>query len=196
MKYILALIAMNIALMKINASTIDSTLVKQYQRGHDVVNEIIEQEGLKDSVANNPFCGLFFENLWAITVKKEKSYTLYYGNQLGGRQMVQKEIAVSDTIMTNLFSLDQDKIETCIYKPTNFYTPVYWYLLLTDSMHNIKFEWDAYSMCKDKYHSYIQHVNDDFFVYLFNIVYKDKKDSLLGGDAASATMPHKRQEQR
>lgn len=173
MKYLLAFIIFNITLIKINASAVDSTLIKQYQRGYDIVYEIIERENLKDSIANSPFCFLFYENLWSVTVKKEKSYALYYGFRIGNEKVTHKEIPIDNTIMNNLFSLEQYKIEKCVRRKDS-YTPIYWYLLLTDSMHNKKFEWNAYSICDDKYYEFFEHIYGEYSGFLFTTVYEDK----------------------
>lgn len=111
MKYLLTFIIFSITLFKINASTVDSTLIKEYQRGYDTVYEIIEHENLKDCIASHPFCCLFYENLWSITVKKEKSYILYYGYRIGNAKVKHKEIPIDNTVMTDLFSLEQNKFK-------------------------------------------------------------------------------------
>ena len=128
MKYLLTFIIFSITLFKINASTVDSTLIKEYQRGYDTVYEIIEHENLKDCIASHPFCCLFYENLWSITVKKEKSYILYYGYRIGNAKVKHKEIPIDNTVMTDLFSLEQNKFKKSI-KRRDSYTPIYWYLL-------------------------------------------------------------------
>ena len=83
MKYLLTFIIFSITLFKINASTVDSTLIKEYQRGYDTVYEIIEHENLKDCIASHPFCCLFYENLWSITVKKRNHIYYTMGIELG-----------------------------------------------------------------------------------------------------------------
>ena len=140
MRHLFVYILLSIVLIKVNASTIDSLLVKEYERGYEVVCEIIESKCLKDSLSNRSFCSLFFENLWSIVVKNEKSYVLYYGYQIGQEEVIRKEISNHNVVLERLFSLDQNKIEKNIYKPTDFYTPFYWYFVLTDSSHNRKFE--------------------------------------------------------
>ena len=68
-----------------------------------------------------------------------------------------------------LFSLDQNNIEKNIYTPTGFYTPFYWYLVLSDSLHNRKFEWNAYSRSEDEYAGFCIDVISEYVVYLMNI---------------------------
>ena len=61
-------------------------------------------------------------------------------------------------------------------KRRDSYTPIYWYLLLTDSMHNKKFEWNAYSICDGKYYKFFQQVYGEYYVFLNNITCEDKLD--------------------
>ena len=173
MRHLFVYILLSFILLKVNASTIDSLLVKQYERGYEVISEIIESKCLKDSLSNRPFCSLFFENLWSITVKNEKSYVLYYGYQIGRekviRKVIRKEISNHNVVLDRLFSLDQNNIEKNIYTPTGFYTPFYWYLVLSDSLHNRKFEWNAYSRSEDEYAGFCIDVISEYVVYLMNI---------------------------
>ena len=155
-------------------STVDSLLVKAYERGYEVVYEIVESNSLKDSLINRPFCSLFFENLWAITVKKEKSYVLYYGYSIGEKEVVRKEFSNPDVVLNLLFSLDQNKIEKDIYKPTGFYTPFYWYFLLSDFEHNKKFEWNSDSKSDDEYAKFFLNVFADYDGFLMNIILTDQ----------------------
>ena len=111
MRHLFVYILLSIVLIKVNASTIDSLLVKEYERGYEVVCEIIESKCLKDSLSNRSFCSLFFENLWSIVVKNEKSYVLYYGYQIGQEEVIRKEISNHNVVLERLFSLDQNKIE-------------------------------------------------------------------------------------
>ena len=134
MRHLFVYILLSIVLIKVNASTIDSLLVKEYERGYEVVCEIIEIKCLKDSLSNRSFCSLFFENLWY-------------------------------------------KIEKNIYKPTDFYTPFYWYFVLTDSSHNRKFEWNAYSNSEDEYAVFCVDVISGYVVSLMNTTLHDKHKS-------------------
>ena len=177
MRHLFVYILLSIVLIKVNASTIDSLLVKQYERGYEVVCEIIESKCLKDSLSNRSFCSLFFENLWSIVVKNEKSYVLYYGYQIGQEEVIRKEISNHNVVLERLFSLDQNKIEKNIYKPTDFYTPFYWYFVLTDSSHNRKFEWNAYSNSEDEYAVFCVDVISGYVVSLMNTTLHDKHKS-------------------
>lgn len=89
--------------------------------------------------------------------------------------MKHKEIPIDTTVMTDLFSLEQNKFKKSI-KRRDSYTPIYWYLLLTDSMHNKKFEWNAYSICDGKYYKFFQQVYGEYYVFLNNITCEDKLD--------------------
>lgn len=160
---------------KVNAESVDSLLLKEYKRGHEFVYEIIENKCLKDSLSNRPFCSLILGNLWTITVKKCNSYVLYYGYQIGKEEVTRKEISNSDVVLNRLFLLDQQKIVTPIYKQTEFYTPFYWYFVLSDSLHNTKLEWNAYSNSDDEYSKVCIDVISDYYVSLMYIIIHDDK---------------------
>lgn len=156
-------------MLKANAVTTDSLIIKDYKRGYEIVHEIIENNCLKDSLVNKPFCSLLFENLWTITVKKENSFVLYYGYRIGKEEVIRKEISNKETILNRLFSLEQTKIEQPIFKPKDFYTPVYWYFVLSDTLHNKRFEWNAYSQSEDKYAKTSLDTITNYYAYLSNI---------------------------
>ena len=63
MKYLLTFIIFSITLFKINASTVDSTLIKEYQRGYDTVYEIIEHENLTQLLPFELFSKKFCLNI-------------------------------------------------------------------------------------------------------------------------------------
>ena len=161
--------------LRVNAVSVDSLLFKEYKRGYEVVYEIIESNCLKDSLTKRSFCSLFLGNLWAITVKNEYSYVLYYGYRIGNEEVTRKVISNREVVLNRLFSLDQKKIEAPIYKPTDFYTPFYWYFVLSDSLHNTKFEWNANSKSDDEYAKIFFDVFTDYYVYLMNITYDEKR---------------------
>ncbi len=171
MKYLITYFFLLFAIFKANASTIDSLLVKEYNRGYEVVREIIENNCLKDSLIDRPFCSLFFENLWTIAVKTEKSYVVYYGYRIGSDKMAHMEISSDDNILIRLFSLEQNRIERPVYKLTDFYSPFYWYFVSVDSSHNKQFEWNAYSKSDDKYAKVSLSIIADFYVYLMYIMH-------------------------
>ena len=166
MKHIIVYFVFSFTSLNVNALIVDSLLIKQYKRGYEVVHEIIESNSLKDSLANRLFCSLFFDNLWSITVKKDDSYVLYYGHRISKGKVFRKEISNSETVLNRLFSLEQDKVKQPIYQPANFYTPIYWYFLLLDSLHNKKYEWNAYSESNDKYAMVYLNAIRDYFVFL------------------------------
>lgn len=175
-RILLVLIALfQVSLLSLKAEDIDSLLLKQYQRGHEYVYEIIESNCLKDSLNNRPFCSLFFENLWSIIVKNNNYYVLYYGYRLGKEKVTRKEISNSDVVLNRLFLLDQQKIVTPIYKQTEFYTPFYWYFVLSDSLHNTRLEWNAYSNSDDEYSKVCKDVISDYYVSLMYIIIHDDK---------------------
>ena len=97
--------------IEVNAESVDTLLLKEYKRGYEYVYELIESGCLKDSLTNRSFCSLFFENLWTITVKNEKSYVLYYGYQIGKEEVTRKEISNRDLVFNRLFTLDINKNE-------------------------------------------------------------------------------------
>ena len=175
MKHLFAYLILSFTILEVNAATVDTLLAKDYKRGYEVVHELIESKSLKDSLINRSFCSLFFNNLWTITVEKEESYVLYYGYRVGRKEVVRKEISNTDTVLNRLFSLEQDKIEHSIYKPSCYYTPIYWYFVLSDALHNKKFEWNAYSQSDDKYTKVWLDAFTDFYAYLMNITQDDIK---------------------
>ncbi|MBR5687438.1 MAG: hypothetical protein IKX36_05725 [Prevotella sp.] len=164
-----------ISLLSLRAEDVDSLLLKEYQRGHEYVYEIIESNCLKDSLSNRPFCSLFFENLWSIIVKNNNSYVLYYGYQIGKEEVTRKEISNRDVVLNRLFSLDQKKIALPIYKRTDFYAPSYWYFVSSNFLHNTKFEWNVYSNSDDEYSKVCKDVISDYLVYLMIVTLDDDK---------------------
>ena len=174
MRHLFVYILLSIVLIKVNASTIDSLLVKEYERGYEVVCEIIESKCLKDSLSNRPFCSLFFENLWSITVKNEKSYVLYYGYRIGKEEVTRKEFSNCDEVFNRLFTLDINKNEEPIHKSIDIYTPIYWYFVLVDSLQNKRFEWNSNSKSDDDYSYYFSCVFADYYACLMNIILYDQ----------------------
>ena len=160
--------------IEVNAESVDTLLLKEYKRGYEYVYELIESGCLKDSLTNRSFCSLFFENLWTITVKNEKSYVLYYGYQIGKEEVTRKEISNRDLVFNRLFTLDINKNEGPIYKPTDFYTPIYWYFVLVDSLQNKRFEWNSNSKSDDDYSYYFSCVFADYYACLMNIILYDQ----------------------
>lgn len=85
MKYLLTFIIFSITLFKINASTVDSTLIKEYQRGYDTVYEIIEHENLKDCIALLPIHSVvYFMRICGQLLSKKRNHIYYtMGIELG-----------------------------------------------------------------------------------------------------------------
>lgn len=177
MKYLFLFILLYLSpLHKVTASSVDSLLVQNYKKGDETVSRIIDSNNIKDSLTNKSFCSLLFENLWTITIQTDNSFVLYYGYRIGDNEVTRKEISSDNKILLRLFSFEQDKIEHPVYKRENYYTPMYWYFVLLDSLHNKKFEWNAYSKSNDKYADECFDVLMDYFVFIMNLTIEDKLD--------------------
>ena len=159
--------------LNVYAVSTDSLLIKEYKAGSNCVNRIIEEENLSDSLSNRDFCSIFFENIWAITVKKENSFVLYYGYRTEGGKTIRKEIPADNPILAQLFLLDSNNIKKPVNKKRDYYTPNYWYFVLEDSLHNKKYEWSEYTTSNDKYAKNSLDAIWDYYVYLFTTSYDD-----------------------
>ena len=174
MKILFVYLILSFIGIEVNAESVDTLLLKEYKRGYEYVYELIESGCLKDSLTNRSFCSLFFENLWTITVKNEKSYVLYYGYRIGKEEVTRKEFSNCDEVFNRLFTLDINKNEEPIHKSIDIYTPIYWYFVLVDSLQNKRFEWNSNSKSDDDYSYYFLGVFADYYACLMNIILYDQ----------------------
>lgn len=168
---VLCLICFGI-LFSVNASTVD----KDNQKGYEYkrVLDIIARENLIDSIANRPFCCLYYENGWGITVKKEDAYILYYGFILEPEETTRKEISLNDTTLTSIFLFDQTKIKADIYR-SDIYNPAFWTFIVTDSLHHIMYKWNVNSICDDKYAQSCKQIIDEYNGFLLITMFEDRE---------------------
>ena len=160
--------------LNVYAVSTDSLLIKEYEAGCNYVNRIIEKENLSDSLSNRDFCSIFFENIWAITVKKENSFVLYYGFRKEGVKAIRKEIPADNPILAQLFLLDSNNIKKPVNKKRDYYTPNYWYFVLEDSLHIKKYEWSEYTTSEDKYAKGSLNAIHEYINYLFSTSDEDR----------------------
>ena len=160
--------------LNVYAVSTDSLLIKSYESWSNCVNEIIEKENLSDSLSNRDFCSIAFGNIWAITVKKENSFVLYYGYRTEGGKTIRKEIPADNPILAQLFLLDSNNIKKPVNKKKDYYVPSYWYFVLKDSLHNKKYEWSEYTTSDDKYAKNSLDAINDYIGYLFTTSNEDK----------------------
>lgn len=160
--------------INVYAVSTDSLLIKEYEAGCNYVNRIIEKENLSDSLSNRDFCSIFFENIWAITVKKDNSFVMYYGFRTEGGKTIRKEIPADAPVLGRLFMLDQNNIKEPVNQKRDYYTPTYWYFVLEDSKHIKKYEWSEYTTSDDKYAKNSLDEINDYINYLFSTSDEDR----------------------
>lgn len=160
--------------LNVYAVSTDSLLIKEYEAGCNYVNRIIEKENLSDSLSNRDFCSIFFENIWAITVKKDNSFVLYYGFRTEGGKTIRKEIPADNSLLARLFLLDSKNIKESVNKKRDYYTPIYWYFVLEDSKHIKKYEWSEYTTSDDEYAKNSLDAINDYIGYLFTTSNEDE----------------------
>ena len=174
MKSLFLSVIISFSFLNVYAVSTDSLLIKEYKAGSNYVNRIIEEENLSDSLSNRDFFSIFFGNIWAITVKKENSFVLYYGYRTEGGKTIRKEIPADNPIIAQLFLIDSNNIKKPVNKKRDYYTPNYWYFVLEDSLHNKKYEWSEYTTSDDKYANNSLDAINDYIGYLITTVYEDK----------------------
>ena len=160
--------------LNVYAVSRDSLLIKSYESWSNCVNEIIEKENLCDSLSNRDFCSIAFGNIWAITVKKEDAFVMYYGFRLERTKTVRKEIPADDPVLGRLFMLDQNNIKEPVNQKRDYYTPTYWYFALTDSQHIKKYEWSEHTTSEDKYAKSSLNAIHEYINYLFSTTDEDR----------------------
>lgn len=160
--------------LNVYAVSRDSLLIKSYESWSNCVNEIIEKENLCDSLSNRDFCSIAFGNIWAITVKKEDAFVMYYGFRLERTKTVRKEIPADNSLLARLFLLDSKNIIESVNKKRDYYTPKYWYFVLEDSKHIKKYEWSEYTTSDDKYAKNSLDAINDYIGYLFTTSNEDE----------------------
>ena len=174
MKTLFLSIIICFSFINVYAVSTDSLLIKEYEAGCNYVNRIIEKENLSDSLSNRDFCSIFFENIWAITVKKDNSFVLYYGFRTEGGKTIRKEMPADNSLLARLFLLDSKNIKESVNKKRDYYTPTYWYFALTNSQHIKKYEWSEYTTSDDEYAKNSLDEINDYIGYLFTTSNEDE----------------------
>lgn len=160
--------------LNVYAVSTDSLLINEYEAGCNYVNRIIEKENLSDSLSNRDFCSIAFGNIWAITVKKDNSFVLYYGFRTEGGKTIRKEMPADNSLLARLFLLDSKNIKESVNKKRDYYTPTYWYFALTNSQHIKKYEWSEYTTSDDKYAKGSLNAIHEYINYLFSTSDEDR----------------------
>ena len=163
---------------KINASIIDTVSIEgEPDYNYEYVLGIIEKEHLKDSLTNNSWCSLCFQNLYTISVKQDDSYVLYYGFIIDGGEMKRKVIPVDDAAFSRVFMFDSNSIKETI-SINHEYAHNPWFFILIDSLNNKKFEWEHNYICHDKYADTVLSFIGDYYARLINIIFERELQKL------------------
>ena len=166
MKINLIIIICIFSFLRVRALTSDILLIEQYERGYEYVQELIEENALKDSLENKPYFSIFFENLWAITVKNDNNFVLYYGYRLGDEKINRVEFPKEEMMLVQLFDLDSGKLNMPIRSNMSYNRSFYWFFTLVDGNHIPIIEWNCYTDSEDEYAKEVIDVYNQYHAFL------------------------------
>lgn len=118
----------------------------EYEAGRRIVNEIVEECNLHETLVGHAYCGYFIgPSLFIIIKKGDSSYEVFQGER-GRGVLTTRSFELTDKRLISLFSwTEQDK--AIVYDIQNpKYIAIYYYFVLFDESHNVKLEFNISTM--------------------------------------------------
>lgn len=115
---------------------------------------------------NKSYFSIFFENLWAITVKNDSNFVLYYGDRLVDEKIKRVEFPKDEKLLVRIFDIHSGKLSVPIRSDMSYHRSFYWYFTLVDIKHIPIIEWNCYTDSEDEYAKEVIDVYNQYRVFL------------------------------
>ncbi len=122
-----------------------TTIYNQYEAGRRIINEIIIENHLEDSLKGYAYGGYFMgPSLFLIIKETDSFFEIYQGKRDEGNLNTYK-LDLTDKRLNSLFSWT--KHDEIVYDvQSSEYSPLYFYFVLYDNNHNKKIEFNTSTM--------------------------------------------------
>lgn len=145
---ILLITIFSLGINNLNATNLDSLLVKEYKSCRAELSHIIEKESLKESLAGHPFYAYMVGQFWMIVVNQGENTVLFL-KDCESSPLVTHTFSCQIKELTGPFSLIDLDIENNKRQEETGSNPFYRYFVLFDSEGYIHFEWSSSTYCEE-----------------------------------------------
>ena len=145
---LLLVLLFSLGVKELNASNLDSLLVKEYESCRTELFHIIEKENLKESLTGQPFYAYMVGRFWMIVAKKGEITSLFFKERDSSRFATQVYLCGKEAL-TGPFSLIDLDIANNRRQEESGYNPFFRYFALFNSDGSIHYEWSSSTYCDD-----------------------------------------------